>query len=453
MKLTIKQLKSIIKENLLFENKQFIKKIQKTIGTKDDGSWGKNSQRIWVNWISSNIDAIKFIIPNKSIKKEKLLSAKNNPTEFGKLALGDSSSESYKATSKLMDLYEKSGGVTYSLGNKINIGGVDGQKLIKKIKANNKVITTYFMPNDGNIRNMQKRIPPNKFSKLSFNNQQEIEEVVDKYDKLKSNTGDSKKGKENKPTGSSGENGLSDSFVAEVLVKIIAEDGARKGFRDLMKLDGGTVGIAHFAAGGLGGLYNGMGDDLVKKFFGKYNPEIDSVDAIKKATKRGNGYCRISEHGDRNDCWNSLKWWKDGMFDFVNSSEGPKVQKDAWLVSHGRPALALASKFSSIHPEWKTKRGVAVLACFVNSGGTGSAKSWTNNGKRTPNESIDWYAINKAKRVRSRFVAINHYYPDNSGNFKPEWKPNAYKNYSPVELTQGRRQYYPSNNDKKAKLA
>ncbi len=48
---------------------------------------------------------------------------------------------------------------------------------------------------------------------------------------------------------------------------VIARGGKSKNFTDVIALDGGTVGVAHFAAGGLGALYDSMGDSIVKNIF------------------------------------------------------------------------------------------------------------------------------------------------------------------------------------------
>lgn len=263
-----------------------------------------------------------------------------------------------------------------------------------------------------------------------------------------------------------------DSFLLEILENCISEKGSRKDVTDLFSLDGGTFGIAHFAAGGMGGIYEALGDAGIKKYFSKYNPEIDTVEKIKDATRGREGgevYCRWGKKVSRNDgtkrtkyqshpkdCWQRYEWWKQGMYDFVNSSEAASIQKETWLKSHGRPGAKLAKQFENIHPEWMTKRGVAVLVCFVNSGGISGAKRWTRNGNRTPNQSIIYYCRNIAERVRSRILAINHYYPD--PNFKDELKKQKYKakdsiwdSYSPKTISASyRRQYKPPAETAKA---
>ena len=55
------------------------------------------------------------------------------------------------------------------------------------------------------------------------------------------------------------------------LLKVIARDGKSKRYEDLLPLDGGTVGIAHFAVGGLAPLYRHMD---TKKYFNKSPEEM-----------------------------------------------------------------------------------------------------------------------------------------------------------------------------------
>jgi len=206
---------------------------------------------------------------------------------------------------------------------------------------------------------------------------------------------------------------VNDQFLKEVLRKVISVNGKRKDFNDHTGMDGGTVGIAHWAAGGLGGLYEAMGDANVKKFFGKYNNKIDAVDKIKSATKIGNTYCRITYNKHPDDCATNSKfeWWRKGMVDFLNDKQMQEMQANMWLESHGRKARDAALSYASSKPVWGTKRGVALVCCFMNSGGLKGVKKWTKNGTLNVNDSMNNY-VRDIKKVRVRLQAINILYPD-----------------------------------------
>jgi hypothetical protein len=105
-----------------------------------------------------------------------------------------------------------------------------------------------------------------------------------------------------------------------LLWHVIARDGKSKNYTDLIPLDGGTVGIAHFATGGLNQLYDAMDTD---KYLGKPKQTMRQhySSACRPAGKKGNdtGWGCFSQ-----------KWWKDGMTKFLNSAESRDVQHQAW---------------------------------------------------------------------------------------------------------------------------
>ena len=211
------------------------------------------------------------------------------------------------------------------------------------------------------------------------------------------------------------------TFQMEVLWKILADQGKSKDWNDLLSLDGGTVGIAHFAAGGLGELYNAMGDNVIKKHFGQFKSEIDSVDALKNATKvskqKSDGYCRLgSKKAIKGTCWSSMTWWKKGFKSFLASEESKDIQFKAWLEVTAYPADNLVNEFKSNHSSWDSQRGRAIAYCLVNSGGPGFLKKHSDNGKKSPNDTMESYNVEHGS-VRTRYRVLNKLYPD------PEFKP------------------------------
>jgi len=244
---------------------------------------------------------------------------------------------------------------------------------------------------------------------------------------------------------------VNDSFLIRVLWEVIAGSGKRKGYQNLMKLDGGTVGVAHFAADGLGSLYDEMGNSVVKKYFSKHNPEIITVQSLKDATSMGYSkagkpvYCRVKGEAGKDpipgSCWADMKWWKQGMYDFLRSGESKKIQNNAWLKTHGRAARDKALEYSKKdHPEWETRRGVAIACCLVNSGQIPLLNRFSKNGSRSPNKTMEAYSKNrteiikneeegtkttKIKDIRARFIILNKLFPDTS--FKPTLYSSHYK--------------------------
>ena len=111
---------------------------------------------------------------------------------------------------------------------------------------------------------------------------------------------------------SSYEDVVSSGLPQAVLIKVIARNFKSKTYTQLVPLDGGTVGIANFAAAGLGALYGEMD---TQKYFGKSAAEMVTDYSAK---------CLLSGKRGKNDtgwgCY-SKGWWRNGMSRFLASPE------------------------------------------------------------------------------------------------------------------------------------
>ena len=186
-----------------------------------------------------------------------------------------------------------------------------------------------------------------------------------------------------------------DSWQKKTLFGVIARGGKSKKFTHVLALDGGTVGIAHFAAGGLNGLYDAMGDSVTQKYFGKTVSQMKAID------------CRNGIPSGKNDdgrgCY-TKSWWKNGMKKFVASPESENIQVAAWNKRKGNRAYNHVKNL----PGWNTERSWAIAAGIANSVGVGGMKKIVKG--RNPEEALAKYVGNNAHR-RRRAQAINTVFP------------------------------------------
>ena len=115
-----------------------------------------------------------------------------------------------------------------------------------------------------------------------------------------------------------------------------------KRYTDVLHLDSGTVGIAHFASGGLEKLYDVMDTE---KLFGRSKSEMKNNYANKKSKASDN------------------QWWVDGMREWVNNRENDKIQDRLFIESRQRAIDAAKAN------GWKTDREFAIAAGISNSYG------------------------------------------------------------------------------------
>lgn len=189
------------------------------------------------------------------------------------------------------------------------------------------------------------------------------------------------------------EQALKSGLIGDILWKVIAREGKSKNYKDLIPLDGGTVGIPHFAVGGLGELYEHMD---TKKYFGKSREEM---------IRNYSNDCRPSGRSGDDTGWGcySQSWWRDGMMRFLNSSESKKVQDKAWFTKMSRVIDNAISK------GWSSPRQIAIATGIANSMGAGGFNSLATKNNWDSEKTLNAYVGANNHRKR-RKEAINEHF-------------------------------------------
>ncbi|UCI07345.1 hypothetical protein [Mesorhizobium sp. B1-1-8] len=184
------------------------------------------------------------------------------------------------------------------------------------------------------------------------------------------------------------------SVPQDILWKVLARNGKSKDYTQVFALDGGTVGIANFAVGGLASLYKLMD---TQKYFGRSRE--DMVDHYSSK-------CRPGKHKGNDTGWGcySQKWWREGMVQFVHSPESRDVQNQAWLAQM-RPTIELALQHG-----WTSSRSLAIATGVANSVGSGGFKQLAKKYGWRPEQVLSGYVGKNDHRIRRR-DAINAAFP------------------------------------------
>jgi hypothetical protein len=179
-------------------------------------------------------------------------------------------------------------------------------------------------------------------------------------------------------------------LIGEVLVKVISREGRSKRYDDLLPLDGGTVGIAHFAVGGLATLYREMDTE---EYFHRLEDEM-----IAKYSSA----CRPQGKSGDDTGWGcySNDWWREGMQRFLESPESKEVQDRAW-ASMMKPVIEQA-----ISHGWTSARQIAIALGIANSLGAGGFNALASKHRWDAEGTLRAYVGSNAHRQR-REKAIN----------------------------------------------
>jgi len=187
---------------------------------------------------------------------------------------------------------------------------------------------------------------------------------------------------------------VSSEVPATVLQRVIARDGKSKTYTDLLPLDGGTVGIAHFAVGGLSSLYREMD---TQRFFAKPADEM--------IAKYSSG-CRPPGKSGNDAGWGcfSQAWWHQGMAAFLSSEDSKTVQNKAWARMM-KPTIEAALAHG-----WTTPRQLGIALSIANSLGSGGFQKLAGSLKWEAEPTLEAYAGRSPHTARRR-DALNSVYP------------------------------------------
>ena len=167
-------------------------------------------------------------------------------------------------------------------------------------------------------------------------------------------------------------------WLERTLHGVIANHCRSKHYQDILALDGGTVGISHFATGSLRILYEEI--DL-PRYFGSHARRIP-----------GRPY--------------RLSWWRAGMRSFLASDEAPKAQLRAWR-RYITPSLAAALEHG-----WTTDRALAIAASIANSLGAAGFRRLAGHSDWQAERALKNYARMSAHKERRRLRLDREFPPE-----------------------------------------
>lgn len=156
-----------------------------------------------------------------------------------------------------------------------------------------------------------------------------------------------------------------------------------KRYTDVLCLDSGTIGIAHFAAGGLKKVYEVMDTE---KYFGRSKSEM------------------INNYADRDSGASDNQWWLDGFRKWVSEPENNKVQDN--LFRQSRQSAVDSAKQNG----WQTDREFAIAVGVSNSYGNGGFRNIANNNDWNAEKILSYYR-SQSTHKNNRAIAIDKWFP------------------------------------------
>ena len=156
-----------------------------------------------------------------------------------------------------------------------------------------------------------------------------------------------------------------------------------KRYTDVLTLDSGTVGIAHFAGSGLCRLYRSID---TQQYFGRSQDEMC------------NNYASRSSQAAQN------QFWVDGFRNWVRSPESERIQNEVFADSRQ------GAVNSAIANGWSNDRQMAIAVGVSNSFGNSGFETRARGFNWDAEKLLNWYANQSAHKQR-RADQINKHFP------------------------------------------
>lgn len=163
-----------------------------------------------------------------------------------------------------------------------------------------------------------------------------------------------------------------------------------KRYTDVLHLDSGTIGIAHFAAGGLGRVYKNMDTE---KYFGRSEREM------------------VNNYADRNSGASDNDWWINGFKKFVNDRNNDKLQDKMF-----REARQASIDYAKEEGGWNTDREFAIAAGIGNSYGDSGFRKYARQYNWDADKLLEAYKYkfgqnDFSNHKNKRVIQINKWFP------------------------------------------
>jgi|TARA_R110002020_G_scaffold138910_1_gene309465 hypothetical protein len=167
---------------------------------------------------------------------------------------------------------------------------------------------------------------------------------------------------------------ISSDWKKKTLIDVISGGGKSKKFDDVIPLDGGSVGIAHWAAGGLKGFIRDTG---APEPTGGVKDCSDNIASGVNASPDNPG-CYYEDSGEKSNWVSKMKSWLSSNKD-KQIAHWEKTKAD-------KPAALVKTK------GWNTSRQMAIAAGISNSLGTGGFKDLASKNGWDPEKTLNAYA-------------------------------------------------------------
>lgn len=156
-----------------------------------------------------------------------------------------------------------------------------------------------------------------------------------------------------------------------------------KRYTDVLCLDSGTIGIAHFASGGLKKLYEVMDTE---KYFNRSQSDM------------------INNYASKNSGASSNSWWLEGFRKWVSDPKNNEIQDD--LFKKSRQSAVDTAKQNG----WTTDREFAIAVGVSNSFGNAGFRSKASNNGWDAEKTLEWYR-RQSTHKNNRAIAIDKWFP------------------------------------------
>ena len=205
-------------------------------------------------------------------------------------------------------------------------------------------------------------------------------------------------------------------WAETTLYHVISKKEKSKKFTDVIPLDGGSIGIAHFATSGMFSLYKAMGDTVAQKYFGR---SVSQLSSFSRQRNKCQGTNETATNDNGTGCY-SVGWWRSGMEKFTAGPESKAIQTAAWMSSKAGPASEKAKTHG-----WVTGRQFAIAAGISNSLGVGGFTKLAGlagwDAEKTLLGYVNGISMSSETKASSKFPAMKKHWQRRADVINSTW--------------------------------
>ena len=166
---------------------------------------------------------------------------------------------------------------------------------------------------------------------------------------------------------------IADDAYKRALIGVISKNQTSKDYDHVKPIDGGSVGIAHWAGSGINKLLASHGSAMVQAAFGMSIGSVSGLNCRYGLGRTKNGKIKSGKkktEAGQMGCY-GLGWWRIGMKKLLSHPKSKEIQEQHWKKTKWDPATSWMASQPAAADKFYTERHYSIVSGISNTIGVG----------------------------------------------------------------------------------